>query len=473
MMRAGEMGSSADENKKHPWDTVIRELVAKGEVSEDVLYDSDAIIRWWRRLDPTKREEITSRVEELSQGSFAEVPKEKTRLEAPSEARGEQGPKERKKGCLGCLGMVAAFIIIVVVINLSSSGDKTQQTPSTQTPTETRTVTENPRYIYEDGALHVGADGKPIELIPNPDATNPTYAELVAFIKEDTSDSKAYSEGVESQGGIILARVCADFAEDVHNNAEAKGIRAAWVSIKFEGKDEGHALNAFETTDRGLVYVDCTGASLAERFRQVLEASSSQTPSPKPTSRDKIAYVEIGKEYGCIDIDKAKSPSYSFYDEYKQKRQENDRLLSEYDEEVIRYNREIETWKLRLEEKSQTIDKAYQEYEMILSDYNNEVAKYSQQIEQKVYLEGSSELAALKAEKLRLEEKSQTIDKAYQEYEMILSDYNNEVAKYNQGLQTWEVRLEGKKRDIVELVEELGEFWFEPLGIVEDMYIRW
>ncbi|HUV75852.1 MAG TPA: hypothetical protein VMW00_04295 [Dehalococcoidales bacterium] len=453
MMGAGEMGSSADENRKHPWDAVIRELVTKGEVSEDVLYDSDAIIRWWRSLDPTKQEEITSRVEELSQGIFAEVPKEKTRLEAPSEARGEQGPKKRKKGCLGCLGMVAAFIIIVVVINLSSA--------------------ENPRYIYQDGAIHVGADGKPIELINNPDATNPTYAELVAFIKEDTSDSKFYSEGLEQQGEIILARVCADFTEDVHNNAEANGIRAAWVGIAFTGGGDGHAINAFEATDRGLVYVDCTGASLGERLRQILKESSSQTTSRKPTSRDKVAYVEIGKEYGCISIDKAKSPSYSFYDECKQKRQERDGLLSEYDEEVIRCNREIETWKVRLDGSEQMIDRVAKEYEMMLGDFNNEVAQYKQEIAHRVYQEGSSELAALMAWKLRLEEKNQTIDKAYQEYERLLGDYNNEVAKYNQGHQVWEARLEQKKQVIEELAKELGDFWFKPLGIVEKIYIYW
>jgi len=50
------------------------------------------------------------------------------------------------------------------------------------------TITENPRYIYENGAIMVGGDGEPIELINNPNATNPTYAELVAFIKEDSTD---------------------------------------------------------------------------------------------------------------------------------------------------------------------------------------------------------------------------------------------------------------------------------------------
>ncbi len=112
------MGSSADENRKHPWDAVIRELVTKGEVSEDVLYDSDAIIRWWRSLDPTKQEEITSRVEKLSQGIFAEVPKEKTRLEAPSEAK-KARDKQVKKAGIGCAVIIILIVIGVIIGSLS------------------------------------------------------------------------------------------------------------------------------------------------------------------------------------------------------------------------------------------------------------------------------------------------------------------------------------------------------------------
>lgn len=133
---------------------------------------------------------------------------------------------------------------------------------------------ESIRYIYHSGGIECGGDGEPIELINNLNATNPTYAELIAFIKADTTDTNFYIE--EGPG----AYVCADFAEDVHNNAEAAGIRAAWVGLDFYGDDEGHALNAFETTDRGLVYIDCTEWEI-------------------------IAYIEEGKEYdGGIIIGK-------------------------------------------------------------------------------------------------------------------------------------------------------------------------
>ena len=214
----------------------------------------------------------------------------------------------------------------------------------------------NPLYVYENGATTVGGDEEPIELINNPNATNPTYAELVAFIKADTTDTNDYVlEGYE-------AYVCSDFAEDVHNNAEAAGIRAAFVSMYFEGKDKGHALDAFETTDRGLVYICCTGGGLwGESAR---------------SSWDKVAYVEIGKELGVIDIVKADSLSYSFYGEYKQKWQEREKLLSDFNEEIAQYNQEtrgkvyytgsperarIKAWKARLEEKKQVLEELGEE----------------------------------------------------------------------------------------------------------------
>jgi len=222
---------------------------------------------------------------------------------------------------------------------------------------------ENSRYIYEDDAICVGGDDEPIELINNPSATNPTYSELIAFIMEDTTDTTSYIEWAPG------AYVCADFAEDVHNNAEAAGIRAAWVGIELEGEDEGHACNAFETTDRGLVYIDCTGEGLGSRIRGLVDR-------PLTPSWDTVAYVEIGKVYGIIDIAYAKSLSYSFYEEYKQKRQEYEIKLEAYNREVEQYNQEvsgktyvigstedirISAWEARLEEKSHALDKLGEE----------------------------------------------------------------------------------------------------------------
>ena len=51
--------------------------------------------------------------------------------------------------------------------------------------------------------------------------------------------------------------MCADFAERLHNDAEMAGIRCAFVTV--DTSEGFHALNAFQTTDQGLIYVDDTG----------------------------------------------------------------------------------------------------------------------------------------------------------------------------------------------------------------------
>jgi len=92
--------------------------------------------------------------------------------------------------------------------------------------------------------------GVPVTLTWNPAAHNPTWDELRSFILADRTDSNPY---------VNPTYTCADFARDVHNNAEAAGIRAAFVTVTFQGQSSGHALDAFVTTDKGLIYIDCTG----------------------------------------------------------------------------------------------------------------------------------------------------------------------------------------------------------------------
>lgn len=75
---------------------------------------------------------------------------------------------------------------------------------------------------------------------------NPMYSELMRFLAEDRTDSNEYVEGVY---------VCSDFAAEVNNNAESAGFRAAFVIIDFPG-ERGHVVVAFETVDRGLVFIE-------------------------------------------------------------------------------------------------------------------------------------------------------------------------------------------------------------------------
>lgn len=96
-------------------------------------------------------------------------------------------------------------------------------------------------------------------------ATDPTFDELENFLMEDKTDQRDYITGVY---------MCGDFANDVHNNAEKAGIRVAFVAILLESDDGStsyHACNAFKTTDKGLIFIDCTGAQEGERAPSKLD----------------------------------------------------------------------------------------------------------------------------------------------------------------------------------------------------------
>ncbi len=97
---------------------------------------------------------------------------------------------------------------------------------------------------------HISTDNPYVDLVNNPDAKDPTFAEVVEFIKADETDKKPYVPG---------RYMCDLFARDVHNNAEKAGLRAAWVSLELSNPDDLQFCVAFQTTDRGLVYIDCTG----------------------------------------------------------------------------------------------------------------------------------------------------------------------------------------------------------------------
>jgi hypothetical protein len=125
-------------------------------------------------------------------------------------------------------------------------------------------------YPHVDDIYETGADGHRIALVNSNNTTDPTYAELLAFIKADKTDEEVYD---------FESYLCSDYAEIVHNNAEKAGYKCAWIGVDFAGGDE-HALNAFNTTDRGLVFIDCTGADPYE-----------------PGNWDKVVDVQVGESY--------------------------------------------------------------------------------------------------------------------------------------------------------------------------------
>jgi hypothetical protein len=149
--------------------------------------------------------------------------------------------------------------------------------PTIPPSTTNKTAESNTSRVWINSNTYLaGGDGSPIIIVNNPVARDPTWNQLVNFIKSDETDKHPYQFG---------SFVCADFAEMLHNNAEKAGIRAAYVGLELGSSPDypmgaGHACNAFQTSDKGLVYIDCT---------RHLGAG--------PRSADKSVEVRVGSDY--------------------------------------------------------------------------------------------------------------------------------------------------------------------------------
>lgn len=152
-----------------------------------------------------------------------------------------------------------------------------------------------------------------VQLVNEKRAADPTWEQLKSFLLADETDRKGYDPALFP---------CGAFAEEVHNNAEAAGIKSAWVVVEFEGEIRRHALNAFSTTDKGLVWIDSTDSWL--------ELPASVKTVGGSESRDKVAYVAIGKDYGLVSLDVASSPSYTYYEQYVQRKLDHRAIRDEY-----------------------------------------------------------------------------------------------------------------------------------------------
>jgi hypothetical protein len=74
---------------------------------------------------------------------------------------------------------------------------------------------------------------------------DPSYQEMREFLARDGTSEREWVRGEYT---------CVDFARDVKTNAARERIRSAFVLI--EHPEVGHAIVAFYTTDRGLVFIE-------------------------------------------------------------------------------------------------------------------------------------------------------------------------------------------------------------------------
>ena len=162
-------------------------------------------------------------------------------------------------------------------------------------------------YAQVFGVLNAATgSGDPLVLHENALARDPSWQELKTFVLNDDTDEHQY---------VPDSFVCADFAAMLHDRAEAAGIRTAYVSVDF-ADGPGHALDAFSTTDRGLVFIDCNGPGLNIATSEAIDSRDV------PSDYDKVAYVSTGQKYGLIALDRASQFSYAFYEQREQQWQD-------------------------------------------------------------------------------------------------------------------------------------------------------
>jgi hypothetical protein len=161
-------------------------------------------------------------------------------------------------------GTVVSSVIINVVPPVVKPASLPVAPPASSSITPSNVPTgslpklkDNEAYVFYQGAVMVGACNQYIVLRNNPSAKDPAWAELKAFLKIDQTDRQPYVTGKFT---------CGDFAEILHNNAEAAGIRSAIVAVELKpaGLAGGviyHSLDAFDTTDQGMIYIDATSSS--------------------------------------------------------------------------------------------------------------------------------------------------------------------------------------------------------------------
>jgi hypothetical protein len=134
-------------------------------------------------------------------------------------------------------------------------------------------VSEDPfNFVYEEQPAkigYVGADGHTITFVHNSSAVNPTYEQVISFLKSDTTDQTPYD---------LNKFTCGDYAEHVQHNAEATGYRCGWIFIELNDGYR-HACDVFNTTDKGLVFVDST------TFDSVVDVKEGSEYHPVPLSK--------------------------------------------------------------------------------------------------------------------------------------------------------------------------------------------
>lgn len=130
----------------------------------------------------------------------------------------------------------AIALVLAIQLYLRVDSESIAVTTPTPIPTSAPTVAGNNDY-FRQLTEHYNSE------LENA-AYDPTWDEMIAFLNSNKVNWQGYGENYD----------CLNFACDLQREAFEQGIRCAVVLIDFS--TGGHAIVAFDTTDRGLIYIE-------------------------------------------------------------------------------------------------------------------------------------------------------------------------------------------------------------------------
>lgn len=291
-----------------------------------------------------------------------------------------------------------------------------------------------------DGTLpYSKADGTSITLQNNFDNVhNPTWKELKLFLENDETESITYDYSLF---------VCGDFAELLHNNAEATGIRAGVAIIHFEDDPIPHALNVFYSADYDkLVYIDCTGSVLTYSYNIY-----TGTTTVESTGEDKVAYVVEGKKYGLIPII-CEADAYGGF------------VYTNWPTGYYIYETYAESW--------WNCYRMVEDYNLAVDEYNDRVDWYNDLSIDISCWSWDSDCIQLGTGEEVSASVFRSLSKAERAYldkngiEAFLAETLVPITRDGDSLERYRLQLE-------ELEGQLGDYWYESLGVVSEIEIYW
>jgi hypothetical protein len=139
--------------------------------------------------------------------------------------------------------------------------------------------------INNNGEYLANPNHEKMEIHNNKYAKDPTFAEVIKILKKTTIDENEYSH----------TYYCTEFAADLHDISENK-YKKKCIIVTADSRDGSfkHCFNAYNTKDRGIVYVD---VSSGDRIVTIRDGYFNATSIYDPDDVISLDFRNTGIEY--------------------------------------------------------------------------------------------------------------------------------------------------------------------------------